>query len=302
MHHWLSQPGLPIGELISLLTAVCFALSVVFFTRAGRRIGSMTLNPIRLAMGFVFLMAYGAVMRGTPLPTDATPSAWGWLTLSGFVGFFLGDMFLFRALLEVGPRLSSLLMSLAPPFTALVGFLFLDERIGVVGLAGMALTVVGIVLTISERKPTSEHTLGSRRGIIFGVLGAVGQAVGLVLSKKGMGSYDAFAATQIRVVGALVAFLLLFFALRRFGKVREALRDRRAMSLAAAGAFVGPFLGVGCSLLAVQYIETGVAASIMATTPLMVIPFAWFEGDRPGIRGVIGTLLAVLGVTLLFLR
>lgn len=298
----LLESDLPIGELISLLTAVCFALSVVFFTRAGRRIGSMTLNPIRLAMGFVFLAAYGAIMRGAPLPTDASPSAWGWLTLSGLIGFFIGDMFLFRALLEVGPRLSSLLMSLAPPFTALVGFLFLDERIGTVGLVGMTLTVVGIAVTISERKPSAEKEVRSRRGILYGVLGAVGQAVGLVLSKKGMGSYDAFAATQVRVIGALVAFALLFLVLRRFGKVREALRDRRAMSLAAAGAFVGPFLGVGCSLLAVQYIETGVAASIIATTPLMVIPFAWFEGDRPGIRGIGGTLLAVAGVTLLFLR
>lgn len=299
---WLSQSALPIGELISLLTAVCFALSVVFFTRAGRRIGSMTLNPIRLAMGFVFLVAYGAIMRGTPLPTDATPNAWGWLTLSGFVGLFLGDMFLFRAFLEVGPRLSSLLMSLAPPFTALVGFLFLDERIGTIGLAGMTLTVVGVILTISERQPAGEQHVRSARGVVFGVLGAVGQAVGLVLSKKGMGSYDAFAATQVRVIGALVAFILLFFGLRRFGKVRAALRDRRAMGLAAAGAFVGPFLGVGCSLLAVQYIETGVAASIIATTPLMVIPFAWFEGDRPGVRGIVGTILAVVGVTLLFLR
>lgn len=299
---WLSQLALPVGELISLLTAVCFALSVVFFTRAGRRIGSMTLNPIRLAMGLVFLTVYGAVMRGTPLPTDAPPNAWGWLALSGFVGLFLGDMFLFRAFLEVGPRLSSLLMSLAPPITALVGFLFLDERIGAVGLAGMTLTVVGIVLTISERQPERKQNVPSPRGIVFGVLGAVGQAVGLVLSKKGMGSYDAFAATQVRVIGALFAFLLLFIGLRRFGQIRQALRDRYAMGLAAAGAFVGPFLGVGCSLLAVQYIETGVAASIIATTPLMVIPFSWLEGDRPGIRGIVGTTLAVVGVALLFLR
>lgn len=253
-------------------------------------------------MGFAFLTAYGAVMRGTPLPTDATPDAWGWLALSGFVGLFLGDMFLFRAFLEVGPRLSSLLMSLAPPFTALVGFVFLDERIDAVGLAGMTLTVVGIVLTISERKPEDEQNRPSPRGIVFGVLGAVGQTVGLVLSKKGMGSYDAFAATQVRVIGALAAFVLLFFGLRRFGQVRQALRDRRAMALAAAGAFVGPFLGVACSLLAVQFIETGIAASIIATTPLMVIPFSWIEGDRPGIRGIIGTVLAVLGVVLLFLR
>ncbi|MEM6959102.1 MAG: DMT family transporter, partial [Myxococcota bacterium] len=273
---------LPVGEVLSLLTACCFALSVLFFSRAGERIGSLNLNPIRLAIGLAFLSAYGTFARGRPLPTDASADAWGWLSLSGLVGLFAGDLFLFRALIDVGPRLSALLMSLAPPITALVGYAFLDERLSSNALLGIGLTVVGVCMAVLDRpaKPPAELAPGSLRrhrgrGVLFGFLGAVGQAVGLVLSKRGMGSYDAFASTQVRVIAALGAFAVLLGLSGRAKGLVRALQDRRAMVWATAGAFVGPFLGVGMSLLAVQYVETGIAASLIATTPILVIPFAW---------------------------
>ncbi|MEM9070131.1 MAG: DMT family transporter [Myxococcota bacterium] len=297
-------PWFPIGETAALLTAACFAGSVVFFTQAGRRIGSLTLNPIRLVMGFVYLTVYGALVRGTPLPTDASLHAWSWLTLSGVVGLFLGDLFLFRAFLEIGPRLSALIMSLAPIFAALVGLAFLNERLGWISILGMALTLGGVALAIVDKGTQKNDPVRvTARGILLAVLGALGQAVGLVLSKKGMGSYDAFAATQVRIVGAIAAFAILFVGLRRLGDIRRALQDRVAMRMLAFGALAGPFLGVGLSLLSVQYIDTGVAASLMATTPILIIPWAWWhDGDRPGWRGFAGTLVAVAGVVVLVTR
>ena len=299
---------LPLGELLALATAACFAGSVVFFTRAGRRAGSLTINPIRLAIGFVYLCAYGAIVRSSPLPSDAPSSAWWWLGASGIVGFFLGDAFLFRAFLDAGPRLSSLLMSLAPPFAACFGFFFLGERIGWWGVAGMALTLAGIGLTLLDRPARMQRSEHHLRGIFFGVLGALGQGGGLVLSKRGMqleggGDYDAFGATQIRILFALVAFAILLLATRRGPAIAAALRDRVVMRDLALGAFVGPFVGVGFSLLSVQYVETGIASSIMATTPILIIPWAWLhDGDRPGWRGFVGTLFAVMGVAMLFVR
>jgi drug/metabolite transporter (DMT)-like permease len=142
----------------------------------------------------------------------------------------------------------------------------------------------------------------SAAGVALGLGGALGQAGGLVLSKLGMGAYDAFAATQIRVTAGGLGYVALFFVLGRWGRVRRALADRRAMAATGVGAFFGPFLGVSLSLLAVQRTATGVAASIMAVTPVLIIPVAvLWGGERVGTGGVIGAVLAVTGVAVLFL-
>lgn len=302
-----------LGESAALGTAVCFVFSSLFFSRAGHRIGSLVVNLVRLVMGLGFLAVLTTITRHEPLPLDASAASWGWLSLSGLVGFVVGDLCLFRAFLDLGARLSALVMSLAPPIAALCGWLWLDERLGLVDLLGMALTVIGVAIAVLDR-PSAPLT-GSepvvtvvrtpqRRpgiGLALALVGAVGQAVGLVISKLGMGRYDAFAATEIRVIAGIAGFVVVFTLARRWPRVRAGLRDRAAMKDTAIGAFFGPFLGVGLSLLAVQHAPTGVAASIMATTPILIIPFAIrMEGERVGVMGLVGALLAVAGVVLLF--
>lgn len=293
---------MPIGELAALGTAFCFAMSALAFAWAGERIGSMAVNLIRLVIGFVMLMGLGWALRGNPLPTDASAHAWLWLGISGLVGFTFGDGCLFRAFVLLGPRLSAVVMALAPPIAALVGWLWLGERLGPRDLIGMTLTVAGIAWAIWSREPASPG--GPKRplaGLLFALGGAAGQAVGLVLSKLGMGSYDAFAATQIRVIGGAVGFAVLFAFVGWWPQVFRSLRDAHAMRWTTVGAFFGPFVGVGLSLLAVQNTETGVAASIMATQPIVIIPFAiWLRGERVGLGGLAGAVVAVAGVALLF--
>ena len=296
-----------LGELAALGAAACWATSAIAFATAGERIGSLSVNLVRLCLGLAFLTATQWLLRGQALPTDATAHAWGWLALSGLVGFTFGDLCLFRALVVIGPRLSSLLMSLAPPFTAVTGWIFLGEQLSLRDIMGMTLTVGGVAWAITAREPSGPKVLPSRTpreraiGVLLGVGGALGQAVGLVLTKHGMGSYDPFAATQIRLVAGLAGFVLLFFALGWWPRVRAAVRDRRSMGHTAVGAFFGSFLGVGLSLVAVQNTLTGVAATIMATTPILIIPLAWWlRREGVGVGGLGGALLAVAGVALLF--
>jgi drug/metabolite transporter (DMT)-like permease len=250
----------------------------------------------------------GWLLRGLPLPTDASAHAWLWLSISGLVGFTFGDLCLFRAFVVLGARLSSLMMALVPPLTAVIGWALLGEVLGGRELAGMALTVGGVVWALRERM----RRVGGRpgraappaptlAGVALGFGGALGQAGGLVLSKLGMGGYDALAATQIRVLAGAAGYAVLFTAIGRWPRVVRALADRRAMAHTAVGAFFGPFLGVSLSLLAVQHTLTGVAASIMATTPVLIIPVVVLLGrERVGPGGWLGAALAVAGVALLF--
>jgi drug/metabolite transporter (DMT)-like permease len=293
------------GEIAALATAVCWTITALAFESAGRRIGALSLNLIRLVLGFTMLSLYTWVARGLVLPLDATPTAWLWLSVSGLVGFTIGDLCLFRAFVLIGSRLSMLIMALVPPMTAVLGWLIMGEVLTAIELGGMALAIVGVVWVVTERPPSEENESSTRRptsGVALAVVGALGQAFGLVLSKLGMGSYDPFAATQIRAIAGIAGFVVVFSLIGWWPRVASAVRDRTAMKRTGIGAFFGPFLGVSFSLMAVQLTEAGVAATLMSLTPIMIIlPSALLFGDRITARSVGGAVVAVAGCALLFM-
>jgi len=292
------------GELAALGTACCWTVTALSFEAAGRRIGSLPVNLIRLVIASVLLAVFGAATRGLPWPTDATTHAWLWLGLSGLVGFTFGDLCLFRAFVVIGARLSVLRMALAPVFGAAIGLVALGERPSVLDLAGMALVLAGVAWVVLER-PRDELPEARRTrvwGVLLGIGGALGQATGLVLSKHGMGDYDAFAATQIRVLAGLAGFAVLFLFIGQWPRVFAALRQGRALAYTGLGAFAGPFLGVSLSLVAIKYAHVGVAATLMSLMPVLIlVPSLLRKSERVTWRAATGAMLAVGGSALLFL-
>ncbi len=298
------------GEIAGVLTAIFWTVTSLAFESAGKKVGSLAVNLIRLVMAFFFIGIYSWIVRGFFFPTDATSFQWKWLALSGMVGFVIGDLFLFQAFVIVGARISMLMMALAPPFTALISWFILGEVMSAMNLVGMTITLSGIVIVILKREKVEQNgqmikklkSSYSVQGILLALGGALGQATGLVISKKGMGSYDAFSATQIRVLTGVVGFTVLFFFMRRWPRVWAALRNRSAMKRITLGAFFGPFLGVSFSLLAVQNTKAGIAATLMAISPVLIIPPAIiFFGEKVNWKEVLGAIITVGGVALFFL-
>lgn len=278
------------------------------FESAGKRVGALSLNLIRLLIGLVFLSIYNAIINDGFIPI-ATGYQWFWLILSGIVGFVLGDLFLFRAFILIGARISMLIMSLVPPITALIGWITLGEVLSGIEFLGMGICMAGISLVMLSG-PNKGETFSLKKGkmgpVVMGSLlalgGAIGQAAGLVLSKKGMQDMDAFAATQIRIMAGVAGFLVVITLFRRWKNVQTALKDLKAMKFMTLGSFTGPFLGVSFSLLAVQHTDTGVAATLMALTPVLIIPPAiLFKKEKIHLMEIVGALISVGGVALFFL-
>jgi len=291
------------GELAALATACCWTTSALAFEAAGRRVGSLALNLIRLVPALVLLSLYSWLVRGVAFPVDASAHAWLWLSLSGLVGFTVGDLCLFRAFVRVGARVSMLLMATVPPITTLLGLLIMGELLSARQLLGMLLTVAGVSSVALERRPDAAGQLQRLPldGILLALGGAAGQALGLVLSKLGMGAYDAFAATQIRVLAGIAGLSVVFTVIGWWPRVRTALADRPALVPTGIGAFFGPFLGVSLSLVAIKYTYAGVAATLMALVPVLIIPASVLVlGEKVSRMAVLGALVAVAGTALLF--
>ena len=294
------------GELAALGTAVCWAVGSNLFAFAGRRVGSVRLNRLRIVMAMVFLGAALFVMRGSPWPHWATLFQLGVLALSGLIGFVFGDTWYFRSLVILGPGRAALFSTVSPLFTALIAWPLLHERPGPTALLGMALTIGGVVWVLRERRPAEpDHVEGSIAiGILAGVLGALGQSGGYVLSKLALRTgIDPLSATVIRISAACAGiWLIALFQGAVFATV-DALKDRRAAVFMAGGAFVGPFLGVTLSLLALVTVEAAVAASITAVSPILAMLIASrLHKERITWRSIGGAVVAVSGVILLFLR
>lgn len=202
-----------VGEIAAIATALCWAITSTAFEDAGKRIGSINLNLLRLLFfGFTFLSIFTFITRGMVLPLDASLEAWGWLLLSGLVGIVIGDLLLFEAFVLIGARISMLIYASVPPLSGIIAFIFLGEAMTPMQILGMFVTIIGIALVILDGSDKSQKVKLSHPviGILLAFGGALGQAVGYIIGKYGMGDYDPFAATQIRLVGGIISFALIF--------------------------------------------------------------------------------------------
>lgn len=292
------------GEIAALCTAFFWTITALSFEYASKRVGSIAVNFIRLCIGFLFLTTFSWIYRGIALPIDASGGAWLWLSLSGLVGFVFGDLFLFKSYTIIGSRVSMLIMTLVPPFTAIAGWIALHEAITLQELLGMIVTIAGIIMVLltkknDEGKLKFNHPI---KGILYAVAGALGQALGLVLSKYGLKNYDAFAGTQIRIITGIVGFVIIVSIFRRWSKIISVRKDFKAVKTISLGSFFGPFLGVSFSLLAVQHANVGIASTIMAIIPVLIIPPAIFIfHQKVTIKEIVGAFISIAGVAIFFI-
>jgi len=299
-----------VGETAALATSCLWTLTSLFFTTAGKKIGSFSVNAYRIIMAVGFLVLTHAILLGTILPA-ATGGQWFWMGLSGVVGLGIGDFGYFAALVAIGPRRSVLLMALSPIFASIGAYLMLGETIPTFAIVGIAVTLAGVVVVILEAEERSGEqpvTKKLRRyGIFFALTGAIGQGIGLVLSKKGIYLdpgvvLDPLSATLIRMLLGAAFVWALAVVVGKLPELRRATKSKEGMSNTVAGAFIGPFMGVTLSMVAVTYARAGVAQTLMSLMPVLIIPIVWIlYKQRTSLRGILGAGIAVIGVAILFL-
>ena len=297
------------GEIAAVVTSICWSLNSIQFTLAGRRVGSEVVNRVRLVLAVLYLSLAHLLLHGELWPVHAGPFRWGWLGLSGVIGLVIGDACLFQAFLFIGPRRAMLLMTLVPVISTLLAWGWLGETLRPAEVGAVLLTVGGIAWVVAERQRDPAGRIPAQRerhytlGVLLGLGGAMGQALGLVTAKQGLnGDFPPLSATVIRmVVGSGVIWLLTLFR-GQVGATWHALGDRRARLFIVGGSLIGPFIGVWLSMVAVQHAQVGIASTLMALSPIIMIPLDhWIFHEPVSLRSVAGTVVALVGAAIIFL-
>lgn len=305
-----------LGEMISIGVAFSWTATALLSEMGSKRMGNVTLNFTRMAIALIFSAILFWIVTGTPLPAKASTEAYLWMMLSGLVGYVIGDFCLFQCYIIIGSKFGQLFMTLAPITAAIMAWITLGQELRPTAILAMAVTLIGIAITVLGRGDNN-HKLSLKlplNGVLFAIGAAVCQGVGLVLSKIGMDHYEAsmatpcqewilpFYANVFRCIAGIVGFALLLKFREGFGSLRRNITDRTSMTVATLTTIFGPFVGVGCSLLAVQYTSAGIASTLMALTPIIIILPAWWLFKQPiTLKSVIGALISVAGVSLFFL-
>ncbi len=294
-----------LGQLAALTTATCWSFTAVFFSFAGRQVGSGVVNRTRLVFALFFITLTHWLLEGSPFPLAIEPPRLGWLALSSILGLVLGDTFLFRAFVLLGPRLATLMMAAVPIISTFLGWLFLSETVSEIEFAGILMTVTGIAWAVTERRSesTDSESKQYKQGLVFGLMGAIGQASNLITAKFGLvGGYPTISATWIRILVAMIVLWLVAAGRREVGPTLSKWANRRAFPAILAGTFLGPFIGIWLSLVSVQLARVGIASTLMALPPVILIPVERIiYGTRISNRGAFGTTLAIAGVALIFI-
>ncbi|WP_312832195.1 DMT family transporter [Sedimentibacter saalensis] len=177
------------------------------------------------------------------------------------------------------------------------------ELISLSDFVGMFVTIFGIAVVVLVKNPEGNNFKFSRsiKGIVYALIGAFGQAFGLIFSKIGMGDYDPFAATQIRIIAGIVGFTVVILFMKKWDKLKEDVKNMDATKYLFFGSLFGPFLGVSFSLLAIQYTTTGVSSTITSIIPVLIIPLSIFVlKEKVYPKEILGAVISVIGVTILF--
>lgn len=310
------------GEIAGLGTASCWATCALAFAVASKQIGATAVNLLRMPVAVLLIGAAHLIVFGELWPSAATSAQVFWLALSGLIGIAVGDLFLLHCFALVGPRLGELVMTIAPIVTALLAWPILGEALGGWVILGIAVTMGGVTMVLADRRGNDAWQSPPRaktKGIVAGLLGAAGQGTGLVLAKLGMGvaggaelapadggpvgvaPLDPLSATLLRVMAGAVGVWIIAGMHGSLGRSFQVLRNRRAVQATCIATVLG-LLGIWLSLISVTHTKAGVGATLMGISPILMLPLAYVAyGDRPGRAAIVGTFVAVLGASCLFL-
>lgn len=303
------------GEFFAMCTTLCWSFAVFPFAEASKRWGPSATNHFRLILGSVLLTIVCIVILSLPfdrLFLLPQPSDWLWFGLSGIFALTIGDFLGFTTYSIVGPRIGSVFNTFTPGVVLVLSYFFLNERINIVGVAGILITIIGVAgITLGKKekdKMSVESLRITNKGIFLGICYALCQALSFIFAKKGMNAdthISALQATWIRMLVAMVAAVISRSVFQRMKVTYAPIvgNMNQGMRYAVFGTLLGPTMGAGFAMYAISLIDISIAQTIFAIVPVLVLCWAWIiYKEKVSVQAIAGAIISVAGVILLIWR
>ena len=294
-----------LGQILALVTAACWACNSVAYRYLGQRMDSSFLAHVRMWMA-VPIIALVSLAAGNGFPSNVSTQTMVFLLLSGFFGYFVTDMLMFKAYVYLGSRESLVILNLAPVASAVISWFLFNEKLSLVQMLAIFLTISGIVvMVLDESRKTGEKMDRSKvkLGIILAVLGAIFQSVSYILAKYALDDVDALSSNMIRNIGGLLAFIVYGLIFQRtFFKDMKVFKDKKLIYILLISVIIGPVAGMSCQMEAMNLAPVGIVTAISQISPVLLLPVDRFILKKKlSFASISGTLISILGVVLLFL-
>ena len=298
---------MPIYELAALGASLCFAIGGMLAVEPSRALGAIRFNRIRMLIMAAILFAVSLVTGGiNSLSIEAFPI----LLVSGIVGIFLGDTFLFAGLRRVGPRRNAVMFAFNAPLTAIAGIFYLDEVLSLPVFLGCVLVTTGVVVAIVYGKTHSssnhwDEVQGSLPlGLFFGFLAAAGQAGGILLSRPLMEQgVDPIAGSAVRVAIAAIALVVVYEVSNRQMTRDHSAWTSKVIAQTLGSGVIGMGVGMTLVMFALKGGEAGIVSTLSSAAPVLILPILWVTSHhRPALGAWVGASIVFFGTALILLR
>ena len=290
------------GEFFALFTAISWTFSSLTFGKISKKYDTQVANFLRVTIGTImvgFVCLFGS--RHLFLPTDVTWENLKIISLSGFIGMFLGDLFLFKAYNMIGARVTMLIMALSPIIVSIIDFLFLGVTLYPIQIFAILITCLGIILVIFKTEDKKISLGFSVKGLLYAFLATLGQSLGVILTKLGSTTYDSLATSQIRLGVAIFFFGALVLYEGKSKETIKMITSKKALSLLLIGTFFSVF-GIAALIEAFKSANASIASTISSTSPIIMIPCSiLFYKEKIRKNEIIGAIISVVGLSIFFL-
>ncbi|MGL4392461.1 MAG: EamA family transporter [Fusobacteriaceae bacterium] len=295
-----------LGEILGLTSALGWVLSTMTFEKISRQFSGLPVNILKLFITLILFSFIAIFSRGHLFPFDASNNVIIYLVISGFFGLFIGDYFIFQALMLVKARILLLVVTIEPMLLSLFGFLFLGEKLTILQFFGVVCTSLGIMLVIltkpKENGGSKKYSIGvSKKGLLFCFIAVLADSIGLLFTKLGTTNFDAVGATQLRTVAAILAFLFFITRKKQWSSVGICLKNKKAM-LYLLFATCASMLGIWSIAQGFKYAKVAVVSTLGSTGPILIIPILVFlHKEKVNVKEIFGAIMSVIGVALFFI-
>lgn len=301
MFSMISQQNLTyglLGSLAALISAAAWAFGSILFRRLANEVSPLGMTLGKGIIGILYLGIATLLIVREPVANRSILL----LGVSGLLGIALGDTFFFKALIDLGPRLTVLLGTLGPVFTVILAVFFLQERPSLLSWLGILLTICGVTYVLWERTPRKELKENRISGIKYALLSALCMSLGIIFAKMGVASISALQGTLIRLSGAVVGLTLWGCATGDLKNWLIPFRNPRLLKFTFYTVFVVIFGGFWLFLVALKYVEASIATILNSTSPLFILPMAAFTlKEKISSQAIIGAVVAVIGIALILI-